>query len=150
VAGGRLAWVNFLVLGIVKEGVAYPLLWTLLPKKGGCSVAQRIPLLEGFLTLFGPKAVRFIAMDREFGAKAWLEWLQAHKLNFRLRLCAEHRVSNARGEPTPPAAALRAFSPGAGRALGPTAPVGCGRSRWPRAAAYRPRPARAPKRPDGP
>jgi DDE family transposase len=101
VAGRRLAWVNFLVLGIVKEGVAYPLLWTLLPKKGGCSVAQRIPLLERFLILFGPKAVRFIAMDREFGAKAWLEWLQAHKLNFRLRLCAEHRVSNARGEPTP-------------------------------------------------
>ena len=102
VAGRRLSWVNFLVLGLVKDGVAYPLLWTLLPKKGGCSVAQRIPLLERFLALFGPQAVRFIAMDREFGAKAWLEWLQAHGLrSYRLRLCAQHRVSNARGEPTP-------------------------------------------------
>ena len=100
VAGRRLPWVNFLVLGIVKEGVAYPLLWTLLPKRGGCSVAQRIGLLERFLALFGPQAVRFIAMDREFGARAWLAWLHGHGLSFRLRLCASHRLSNARGEPT--------------------------------------------------
>jgi hypothetical protein len=33
VAGPRLPWINFLVLAIVHDGVAYPILWTLLPKK---------------------------------------------------------------------------------------------------------------------
>jgi hypothetical protein len=103
VAGPRLPWINFLVLAIVQDGVAYPILWTLLPKKGNSSVAERIPLLERFLARFGPEAVRSLAMDREFGAKAWLEWLHAQGINFRVRLCIEHRVSNARGE----AASLR-------------------------------------------
>src|SRR2546429_666160 len=86
---------------------------------GGCSVAQPIPFLERFLALFGPQAVRFIAMDREFGAKAWLEWLQAHGLSFRLRLCAEHRLSNARGEPTPVRQLCAHLAPGQAERWGP-------------------------------
>jgi hypothetical protein len=119
VAGRRLPWVNFLVLGLVQDGVAYPLLWTLLPKKGSCSVAQRIPLLERFLALFGPKAVRFIAMDREFGAQGWLAWLQAHGLSFRLRLCVTHRLSNARGEATPVGRLCAHLAPGQAERWGP-------------------------------
>ena len=88
VAGPRLPWINFLVLAIVHDGVAYPILWTLLPKKGNSSVAERLPLLEGFLARFGPGVVRSLAMDREFGAKAWLEWLQARGISFRVRACA--------------------------------------------------------------
>jgi hypothetical protein len=32
VPGAQLPWINFLVLDIVGDGVAYLLLWTLLPK----------------------------------------------------------------------------------------------------------------------
>jgi hypothetical protein len=41
--------------------VAYPLLWTLLPHKGICGLAERLTLLERFLALFGPDAVRSLA-----------------------------------------------------------------------------------------
>jgi hypothetical protein len=37
-------WVNFLVLAIVHHGVAYPILWTLLPHKGNGGLAERLPL----------------------------------------------------------------------------------------------------------
>jgi hypothetical protein len=101
VAGRCLRWVNFLVLGIVQDGVTYPLWWTLLPRRGSSTVAERLALLDRFLALFGPQAVRFLTRDREFSGRAWLDGLQARGVSFRLRLCAAHRVTNARGEPTP-------------------------------------------------
>jgi hypothetical protein len=97
-----LPWINFLVLGIVRDGVAYPLLWTLLPKAGSSNAQERIDLMERFLTLFGSGAVRFIAMDREFGAsKRWVQWLGQRGLDFRLRLCISTRLSYGAGQPAP-------------------------------------------------
>src|SRR2546423_15661805 len=78
------------------------LLWTLLPKAGSSNAQERIALMERFLALFGPKAVRFMAMDREFGAsKAWLRWLGAQRVDFRLRLCVSTRLSHGAGKPAP-------------------------------------------------
>jgi hypothetical protein len=100
--GAALPWINFLVLGIVRDGVAYPLLWTLLPKAGNSNAQERINLMERFLSLFGPGAVRFIAMDREFGAsKRWVQWLAQRGLDFRLRLCVSTQLSYGAGQPAP-------------------------------------------------
>src|ERR1700758_4558645 len=102
VPGVALPWINFLVLGIVREGVAYPLVWTLLPKAGSSNAEERIALMERFLALFGPKAVRFIAMDREFGtSRRWVQWLAQRGLDFRLRLCVSTRLSYGAGAPAP-------------------------------------------------
>jgi hypothetical protein len=102
VPGAALPWINFLVLGIVRDGVAYPLVWALLPKAGSSNAEERIALMERFLTLFGPKAVRFIAMDREFGAsRRWVQWLAQRGLNFRLRLCVSTQLSYGAGKPAP-------------------------------------------------
>ncbi|MBV8093281.1 MAG: hypothetical protein JO110_08595 [Acetobacteraceae bacterium] len=100
VPGAALPWINFLVLGIVRDGVAYPLLWTLLPKAGSSNAQERIDLRERFLALFGLEAVRFIAMDREFGtSRRWVQWLDQQGLDFRLRLCVSTRFA-LRGGPT--------------------------------------------------
>jgi hypothetical protein len=102
VPGMALPWINFLVLGIVRDGVAYPLVWTLLPKAGSSNAQERIDLMERFLTLFGPEAVRFIAMDREFGtSRRWVQWLDQQGLDFRLRLCVSTRLSYGTGSPAP-------------------------------------------------
>jgi hypothetical protein len=102
VVGAQLPWINFLVLGIVRDGVAYPLLWTLLPKAGSSNAEERIALMERFLALFGSGAVRFIAMDREFGtSKAWVQWLAQRGLDFRLRLCISSHLSYGAGKPAP-------------------------------------------------
>jgi hypothetical protein len=102
VPGASLPWINFLVLGIVRDGVAYPLLWTLLPKAGSSNAEERIALMERFLSLFGSGAVRFIAMDREFGAsKRWVQWLGQRGLDFRLRLSVSTQLSYGAGKPAP-------------------------------------------------
>jgi hypothetical protein len=94
--------INFLGLGIVREGVAYPLLWTLLPKVGASNAEERIDLMERFLARFGSGAVRFIAMDRAFGtSKRWVQWLGQRSLDFRLRLCVSTRLSDGAGAPAP-------------------------------------------------
>lgn len=59
----RLPWINFLVVGIVHEGVAYPVLWSLRLGPGASAAPERIALLERFLALFGKESVRFVAMD---------------------------------------------------------------------------------------
>jgi hypothetical protein len=78
-------------------------LWTLLPKAGSSNAQERIALMvERFLALFGPMAVRFIAMDREFGtSKAWVRWLGQRGLDFRLRLCVSTQLSYGAGQPAP-------------------------------------------------
>ena len=78
------------------------LLWTLLPKAGSSNAQERIALMERFVALFGPQAVRFIAMDREFGtSKAWVQWLGQRGLDFRLRLCVSTQLSYGAGKPAP-------------------------------------------------
>jgi hypothetical protein len=80
--------------------VAYPLVWTLLPKAGSSNTQERIDLMERFLGLFGPQAVRFLAMDREFGtSRRWVQWLAQRGLDFRLRLCVSTQLSYGAGQP---------------------------------------------------
>jgi hypothetical protein len=40
---------NILMLSVVYQGVAFPLLWTALEKKGCCDTAERIELLETYV-----------------------------------------------------------------------------------------------------
>jgi len=44
---------NILVLGIAYKGVAIPVLWTMLEKKGNSNTQERIALMAEFVRLFG-------------------------------------------------------------------------------------------------
>lgn len=57
---------NILMLSLVWKGVAFPLLWTVLEKKGCSDTAERIQLLEKYLKLFGSASLSFVTADREF------------------------------------------------------------------------------------
>ena len=45
--------INFLVLAIAYKGVAIPLMWVLLNKKGNSNCEERIDLMKRFITCFG-------------------------------------------------------------------------------------------------
>lgn len=57
---------NVLVLGIAHRGVAFLLLWAVLPKQGCSDTRERIELVEEFVELFGRASVRYLCADREF------------------------------------------------------------------------------------
>jgi hypothetical protein len=65
---------NLLVLAIVHQGVAFPILWSVLGKKGASNTRERTALLERFLALFGKEVVRFLAADREFVNPSCYPW----------------------------------------------------------------------------
>lgn len=98
---------NIMTLGICYKGIAFPLLWTILEKKGCSSTAERIHLLEEFDRLFGFTSIDYLCADREFVGKKWFAYLAKNRIDFRIRLRANTLITNGRGQAV---AARRLFS----------------------------------------
>jgi len=92
------AELNLLVLGIVHQGIAYPLVWWSLDKAGSSSTEERIAVMEIFLELFGKEQIACLVADREFVGRTWLNWLRQAQINFHLRVHANYLVANGRGK----------------------------------------------------
>lgn len=78
--------INILMLGIVYRGVAIPLFWVLLDKKGNSNQDERIELLRQFIKVFGVKRIRCLVADREFVGQKWFEFLIKNRIDFVMRL----------------------------------------------------------------
>ena len=83
--------VNILTLGVVYEGIAFPLVWMMLDKKGNSNTDERIDLMERFYELFPHVQVRCLTTDREFVGGDWLNYLLLApgaklKTPFRMRI----------------------------------------------------------------
>ena len=74
--------INFLVLAVAHQGIAIPLFWRLLPKKGNSSTQERIELIERFLVRFSHNRVAYLTADREFRGGDWLKFLVRKKYLF--------------------------------------------------------------------
>ena len=79
---------NILTLGVVYQGVAFPVLWWMLDKKGNSNTRERIELLEEeFVELFRERNIAYMSADREFLGHDWLEYLFSQpKMPFRIRI----------------------------------------------------------------
>lgn len=89
---------NLLVLGIAYKGVAIPILWTVLEKKGNSNTEQRQAIVSEFVALCGVSAIAYLAADREFIGKKWFRWLRAQRIDFRIRVKENTQVVNGRGQ----------------------------------------------------
>ncbi|MBW4642705.1 MAG: IS4 family transposase [Goleter apudmare HA4340-LM2] len=80
-------WLNILMLGVVHNGVAYPLVWQILDKKGNSNTDERMDLLDRFQQLFPDVQVAYISADREFVGGEWLSYLFLEpNIPFRIRI----------------------------------------------------------------
>jgi hypothetical protein len=89
---------NILVLGIVYKGVAIPVLWTMLDKKGNSNTQERIDLMTEFVDLFGADSILYLCADREFIGKTWFQWLMQKRIDFCIRMRENTLMANGRGE----------------------------------------------------
>ena len=48
---------NFLVLSVVHEGIAFPVLWLFLQKKGNANTKERMQLIDKFIEIFGVEKI---------------------------------------------------------------------------------------------
>lgn len=79
--------INILTLGVVHQGVAFPLFWHLLDKRGNSNTEERFDLLIEFLCTFEPSDIAYLTADREFLGNEWFAWLLAEPITqFRIRI----------------------------------------------------------------
>lgn len=84
---------NILTLGVVHEGVAFPLLWWMLDKKGNSNSDERMRFIEAVLKLFPDAQIKCLCADREFIGQAWLRYLLLEpSMPFRLRIRATDKI----------------------------------------------------------
>lgn len=78
--------INFLVIAIVYDGVAFPILFKLLPKFGNSSTKERINLMNHYINLFGKDSIKFFLADREFIGEKWMKYLNKNKIKYHVRI----------------------------------------------------------------
>jgi hypothetical protein len=74
------------MLGILYKGVAFPLLFTMLYKRGNSNSKERIDLINRFIRLFGKEVIQSVVADREFVGKDWLAFLNRNEVKYYIRI----------------------------------------------------------------
>ena len=78
--------INILVLAIVYQGLAIPILYTMMPKFGNSSTAERIDLMQRYIELFGIDTIDCLLGDREFVGDHWLAYLNNKRIRYHIRI----------------------------------------------------------------
>ncbi|HLO85531.1 MAG TPA: IS4 family transposase [Nostocaceae cyanobacterium] len=101
---GQTHW-NILMLGVVHNGVAYPLVWQILDKKGNSHTDERMDLFDRFQEIFPDVKVAYAAADREFVGAEWLSYLLLEpSIPFRIRIRHSDLISD--GQKTLPGSVI--------------------------------------------
>jgi hypothetical protein len=91
-------WLNVMVIGVAYKGVALPVLWQVLEKKGCASTGEKLEVVERFVRLFGAASIEFLAADREFADRGPFHYLRVAGIDFRIRVKRNALVANGRGQ----------------------------------------------------
>ena len=78
--------INILVIAVVYHGVAFPLLFKLLPKFGNSNTRERIELIERFIRLFGSASLDCLTANREFVGEKWFKYLNNNRIRYYIRI----------------------------------------------------------------
>lgn len=78
--------INIFMLAVVHDGVAYPLLFSMLPKKGTTNTQERKNLLNRYIQLFGTESIDCLLADREFVGEHWVKWLNDNHIRYHIRI----------------------------------------------------------------
>jgi hypothetical protein len=78
--------INVLVLAVVYQGIAFPVLFTMMPKFGNSSTNERIELLQRYIDLFGIDTIECLLADREFVGDHWIVYLNFNRIRYHIRI----------------------------------------------------------------
>ena len=87
---------NVLMLAICYQGVAFPVLFTMLPKAGNSSWEERVELMERFKSLFGEDSIERLTADREFIGQQWFGYLNDSGTKYYIRIKEGQYVTDPR------------------------------------------------------
>lgn len=84
--------INIFMLGVVYQGVAFPLLFSMLPKRGNSNTQERINLINRYIHLFGRHTIDCIVADKEFVGANWIDFLNENRLRYYIRIRKNFKV----------------------------------------------------------
>jgi len=84
--------INIFMLGVVYNGVAFPLLFCMLSKKGNSNSEEPIALIDRFIKLFGKECIEALTADREFVGQKWLNYLNKNQIRYYIRIRNNFKV----------------------------------------------------------
>lgn len=91
--------INILCLGVVYQGMAIPLVWTMLDKQGNSNSEERMDLLDRFAAQFPDVAVKYLTADREFIGTDWFSYLMlSPAIPMLIRIKENFQISSASGK----------------------------------------------------
>ena len=94
--------INIFMLGITYRNVAFPLIFTMLNKRGNSNSEERIALIQRFINLFGKDCIDCIMADREFVGEQWIGYLNRENLRYYIRIRNNFKVFLPRKNETIP------------------------------------------------
>jgi hypothetical protein len=84
--------INIFMLGVTYKGVAFPLLFSMLDKRGNSNCQERIALIKRFINLFGKDCIDCILADREFVGDDWFQFLNENNIRYYIRIRNNFKV----------------------------------------------------------
>ena len=78
--------INLLVLSACYRGVAIPLYWVALNKRGNSNTQERIALIHAFIDNIGKSRIAGLLGDREFVGDDWFTYLLDQQIPFDMRV----------------------------------------------------------------
>jgi len=78
--------INIFMLGVAYKGLSFPVMFSLLNKRGNSNSSERIDLVKRFINLFGQDCIDCLVADREFVGESWLEFLNEHRIRYYIRI----------------------------------------------------------------
>lgn len=90
--------VNILVLAIVTRRHRIPLMWSVLGRAGNSNTAQRVALMQRYLSVFKAGSIKFLLADREFIGAQWLDFLFKNNIPFIIRIKSCQIVTTQDGQ----------------------------------------------------
>lgn len=78
--------INILMIAIADEGIAIPVAFVLLSKRGNSNTLERTTLLEQVLEVIKPERIEVLLADREFIGQDWFRFLIDQNIPFAIRI----------------------------------------------------------------
>ena len=88
--------INVLTLAIVYKGVAFPILVSMLDKRGNSNTKERIEMIDRYIRLFGIQTIDCLLADREFVGENWVNYLNNNQIRYYIRIRENFYVDDPR------------------------------------------------------
>jgi hypothetical protein len=88
--------INVLTLAVIYQGVAFPILISMLDKRGNSHTQERMEIINRYIRLFGQETIDCLLADREFVGEQWIAYLNRLKIRYYIRIRENFYVDDPR------------------------------------------------------